>query len=37
MIKIKIYDEGKKIYSDVEKDRKKIKKKFDDFFNQKYN
>jgi hypothetical protein len=34
---IKVYDEGKKIFSACEKDRKKLKKKFDDFFDQKYN
>lgn len=36
MKKINIYDEGRKIHSMVEKDQKKLKKKFNDFFEEKF-
>lgn len=36
MKKINVYDEGRKIHSMIEKDSKKLKKKLDDFFEEKY-
>lgn len=36
MKKINVYDEGRKIHSLIDKDGKKLKKKLDDFFDNKY-
>lgn len=36
MKKISIYDEGKKIHTLIDEDQQKLKKKFNDFFDEKF-